>query len=122
MGYDALPASSPSDDPNNDDVYALDYSNRNNKQQKCIWRVSIANLVLLVVQIGLLAAHIVIQREHDDKGESYIQGTYGFDTKYMSLDHGYDWLWEERAIQRGGGIAIRKDDNGTVLEYGVISM
>ena len=40
----------------------------------------------------------------------------------MTLDHGYDWLWEDRAIQRAGAIALVRDTEDKVVEYGIISM
>lgn len=90
------------------------------KRLKAFWRLSTANLALLVLQLVLLLAHSVYERHAT--GRTQVQGTYGFDTKYMTLAHDYDWLWKEPAIQRAGAIALTRNEENEVVEYGVISM
>jgi hypothetical protein len=83
------------------------------------WRLSIINLVLLILQLLLLLTHITwkwLPRTTN------VRGTYGFDTNYMTLAHDYDWLWHERAVQRAGAIALTKNEENVVVEYAVISM
>ncbi len=83
-------------------------------------RLSVASVALLVLQVVLLFAHLTAT--WTGRQESFIQATYGFDTNYMSIDSSYDWVWEERAIERAGTVVVSRDDNGDVTEYGTISM
>jgi len=86
-----------------------------------IWRLTIVNVILVVLQLCLLA-FLILPLSTDHK-EKHIQGTYGFDTKYMTISHDFDWLWEDRAVQRAGAIALETDEKtGEVVEYGIISM
>jgi hypothetical protein len=123
MAYQALPEkldSRSSTEDTNDTFQPSWVHNREARRQNSIWRLSIANLVLLVVQFSVFFAYNLWHWM--PVGESKFQATYGFDTKYMTLSHDYDWLWEDRAIQRAGAIALRKGDGEEVLEYGIISM
>jgi hypothetical protein len=74
---------------------------------------------LVILQLVLLLTHIT-WKWHPRK--TNVQGTYGFDTNYMTLAHDYDWLWQERAVQRAGAIALTKNEENVVVEYAVISM
>lgn len=82
--------------------------------------LSVANTVLLIIQVCLYAAHA----SHDWRwaSERTIEGTYGFDSNYMTLDSGYDWVWEDEAIERAGTVVVSRDSNGDAVEYGTISM
>ena len=84
------------------------------------WHLSIANLVLLVLQVVLLTVHIGGQWL--PLKPNLIQSSYGFNSNYMTLDHGYDWLWQDPAIEKAGSIVLKRDEEGEVIEYGVISM
>lgn len=123
MFYHALtakPENSSSSEDLHEDCQPPTFSDHQNKQLKRVWRLSVANLVLLVLQALFLAAHV--SREWLPSKVKYIEGTYGFDTKYMTLDHAYDWLWEDRAVQRAGAVAVMRNEENEVTEYGVISM
>ena len=123
MAYRAVPdrpASRTISEAPDDDIVPLRLHSLHNTQLKRLWRMSAANLFLLILQIGLLT--IYLSREWQSTGDNYIQGTYGFDTNYMTLSFNYDWLWDKPAIQKAGAIALSIDEDGSVAEYGAISM
>ena len=78
------------------------------------------NLLLLSLQICLLGWHL-IQNLHLDQTRS-IATRYGNDQNFMTLDHSFDFLWEDEATKKAGAIVITADKQGQVKEYGVISM
>ena len=88
---------------------------------KRIWRLSAANLVLLIIQVILFTTYLTGNWSNAET-TSIVQATYGFDTNYMSIDFNYDWVWEEDAIEKAGTIVVDRDDTGVVTEYGTISM
>jgi hypothetical protein len=88
-----------------------------------LWRLSVVNAVLLLLQLAFFASHMAGSWFRGfTTTEASIQATYGFDTNYMSIDPTYDWVWEERAIERAGTIAVSRDEAGDVTEMGTISM
>ena len=124
MAYHAIPNTPASPTSLEDDIddftTSPPFKSPHRRPLKTLWRFSVANLVLLVIQIVLLVSHIA--RQWLPPKENHFQATYGFDSNYMTLDHGYDWLWEDRAIQRAGAIALARDADDQVVEYGIISM
>ena len=40
----------------------------------------------------------------------------------MTLDHDYDFLWEDKAIMKAGVIPLSKNDEGKTTEYGATTM
>jgi hypothetical protein len=81
------------------------------------------SLALLLLQSCFLGWHLLstdsILVSNSGVG---LQMAYGNDKDFMTLDHAYDFLWEEKGIQKAGVISLSRDEDGRVKEYGAISM
>lgn len=80
----------------------------------------ILNLILLLLQICLLSWHSAIHAP--SKTVETVNAIYGSDQTYMTLDHNYDFLWDDRAIKKAGVIFLQTDGQGKEKEYAAITM
>jgi hypothetical protein len=83
--------------------------------------LSVLNLVLLLIQIALIGWYI---RKIVSRRSETIEMEYGRNYDYMSLDHKYDYLWEQDVAANEAGIIVLKDHGGKYkeIEHGAISM
>ena len=104
---------------------AIIKSSHSQQQFARLYRLSAVNVVVLLLQVLLLMWHVIHVTEtpsEEHHTESFVQRAYGSNEKYMTLDHDYDFLWQDLPSQKAGVIGVSKDVHGEVQKIGAISM
>jgi hypothetical protein len=81
------------------------------------------NIILFIVQLLLIIAYIIFIFARNTTAPTKSAAQFGRNLDYMSLDHKFDHLWGERAVEEAG-VIILKEHGGpyTDIEHGAISM
>ena len=119
MVYESLPKEPIDETPSN-------WSDRGSEfgdfKYRCrLQRLAIANIFLLFLVLGLLS-WLLFAQVHGPSKPLLTKIQYGSNVEYMSLNHKYDYLWNEQAVEKAGAVVLSIDSDGNPSEYGAISM
>ena len=81
-------------------------------------------LVIIAILCVLLIVDIIIRFRYNPSGNPWnIQSTYGSNFDYMSLDHKFDYLWDDELVGNNGVIRLSSEmESNSQNERGAIGM
>ncbi|RDW92208.1 hypothetical protein BP5796_01602 [Coleophoma crateriformis] len=116
-----------SQDANSDENIAASENISHDRESKAIERTAtrrlmwaiLVNIFLTLLLLVSLGFHLYRPATNIDSG---FKAQYGRNYDYMTLDHEFDHLWMDPAVETGGMIVMSKDEQGKPTEYGAIAM